>query len=96
MVVCDGFRQRFFCFTNVLAAACCDYHNLTSFYCLGKSIWDTYSQNSGKIPLPSSLNSTYVPTSITDDRSTLYTGNVASDSFYKIEADAQVGIKLKL
>jgi len=56
----------------------------------GKSIWDTFSQASGNIPHPQNLSSVYIPTSVTDDGSSFYTGNVAADSYYKTEFDAQV------
>ena len=35
----------------------------------------------------------YQETSIIDDRSSLYTGNIACDSYYKAEYDAQVNWK---
>ena len=56
----------------------------------GKSIWDTFSQEPGNIPVSDSLNASYVPISVVDDKSSTYTGNVAADAYYKIEFDAQV------
>ena len=56
----------------------------------GRNIWDAYSQIPGKIPVTPFVGENYELTSIVDDKSSLYTGNKACDSFYKAEYDAQV------
>nr|XP_026692500.1 uncharacterized protein LOC104266271 isoform X3 [Ciona intestinalis] len=55
----------------------------------GPSIWDSFTQDKGRIPVSVNMNSSHVMESITDDLSGLSTGNVACDSYYKTEYDVQ-------
>ncbi|CAK8692258.1 unnamed protein product [Clavelina lepadiformis] len=56
----------------------------------GPSIWDTFSQKKGVIPVSESMNASHVKESIIDDGSSLSTGNVACDGYYKLLFDNQL------
>ena len=44
----------------------------------------------GTIPVSEGIEAAYNPTSIVDNGESLYTGNVAAESYFKAEFDAQV------
>lgn len=62
----------------------------------GPSVWDNFTQQVGNIPQSDLLQSTHVQESIIDNNSSLYTGNVAADSYFKTAYDAQVRTKLDI
>ncbi|XP_076816813.1 uncharacterized protein LOC143462503 [Clavelina lepadiformis] len=56
----------------------------------GHSNWDVFTQQSGKIPVSDAMASSHMQVSITDDGSSLTTGNIACDGYYKTTYDAQL------
>ena len=54
------------------------------------SIWDTFTSVKGTIPVSEGIEAAYNPTSIVDNGESMYTGNVAAESYFKAEFDAQV------
>nr|XP_039253969.1 uncharacterized protein LOC120331019 [Styela clava] len=57
----------------------------------GENIWDTFTHASdSSIPISEEMNSTYIPYSILDDYSSLKTGDIACDSYYKVDPDIQL------
>ena len=60
------------------------------FFSLGLSIWDTFTNIKGNIPVTEEVETAYKPTSILDKGESLYSGNTAAESYLKAEFDVQV------
>ena len=58
------------------------------------SIWDTFSQDRSNIRVNLDTVAAYKETSVADDQSSLYSGKIACDSYYKAEYDSQVRLRL--